>query len=57
MYLEFSEMIVDREGLNMRSLSVSIKADGAEIQSKPKKQGNLYPYQKINIGQVNKNKQ
>lgn len=57
MYLEFSEMIVDREGLNMRSLSVSIKADGAEIQSKPKKQGNFYPYQKINIGQVNKNKQ
>lgn len=31
-YLAFSATIVDKEGLNIRSLRVSMKADGAEIQ-------------------------
>lgn len=31
-YLAFSATIVDKDGLNIRSLSVSMKADGAEIQ-------------------------
>lgn len=31
-YLELSDMTVDREGLNTRSLSVSIKVKDAEIQ-------------------------
>lgn len=30
-YLEFSDMMVEREGLNTRSLSVSIKLNDAEI--------------------------
>lgn len=52
-YLEVSDMMVDREGLNTRSLSVSIKFNDAEIQKTAKRRRYLikiiYTYAKINM--------